>query len=190
MTPANDEDDVALLRATPADPAAFATFYRRHEEAILVFMLRRTRTPEVAADLTAEVFAAALAGVSRFRFAGAPPAAWLFGIARNVLAGSYRAARVEDDMRRRLGMPALVLTDELVEHLDQLANITRGRDALDLLEHLPDDQRHAIRAHVLDEHGYREIASELDCSASVIRQRVSRGLAALRSQLDLGENDA
>jgi DNA-directed RNA polymerase specialized sigma24 family protein len=53
----NDEE---LLAATPSQPEAFGTFYRRHERAMLVFFLRRVSTPEVAADLTAEVFVAAL----------------------------------------------------------------------------------------------------------------------------------
>ena len=187
---ARDDEDAALLKATPGDREAFATFYRRHEEAVLVFMLRRTGQPEVAADLTAEVFAAALAGAARFRFVGAPPAAWLFGIARNVLAASFRAARVQNKMRRRLEMPVLALSDELVDRLDQLADIARGREALDLLEHLPDAQRQAIRAHIMDEKDYTEIASSLQCSSSVVRQRVSRGLATLRTQLDQGASNA
>lgn len=187
---AADDDDVALLKATPADPDSFARFYGRYEEAILVFMLQRTRQPEVAADLTAEVFAAALAGASRFRFVGAPPAAWLFGIARNVLANSYRAARVQNEMRQRLEMPVLTLSDELVDRLDQLADIAQGRAALKLLEHLPDTQRDAIRAHIIEDQDYDEIARTLECSSSVVRKRVSRGLDALRTQLDPGASNA
>src|SRR6202035_3794226 len=39
------------------------------------------------------------------------------------------------------------------------------------------------QARVLDEQGYDEIAAELECSESVVRKRVSRGLAALRTRL-------
>jgi RNA polymerase sigma factor (sigma-70 family) len=184
------DDAAALLNATRRDPAAFAVFYRRHEDAILVFMLRRTRSPELAADLTAEVFATALAGASRFRATGAPPAAWLFGIARNLLAASFRRARVQDDVRRKLRMPPLALTDELIEAIDDLSDAAAGREAMELLEHLPAEQREAIRAHVLDERDYREIAAELDCSSSVVRKRVSRGLAVLRQHLEPGDADA
>jgi RNA polymerase sigma-70 factor (ECF subfamily) len=48
---------------------------------------------------------------------------------------------------------------------------------------LPPDQREAIVAHVLDEQGYDEIAARLLCSEAVVRQRVSRGLRALRTRL-------
>lgn len=95
--------DSELLAAAPRRGEAFGEFYRRHEEAVLVFMLRRTRSSDVAADLAAEVFAAALHGVRRYRCDQAPPAAWLFGIARNVLAVSHRKARVSDALRVKLG---------------------------------------------------------------------------------------
>src|SRR6266540_2297236 len=58
--------------------------------------------------------------------------------------------------------------------------------AIALLETLTPRQREAIEAHHLDEHGYAEIASELRCSESVVRKRVSRGLAALRSSFGMG----
>ncbi len=44
----------------PSDPGAFAAFYRRYERAMLAYFQRRTHDAELAADLTAEVFAAAL----------------------------------------------------------------------------------------------------------------------------------
>ncbi len=107
------DDD--LLARTPARPEAFGEFYARHESAILGFMLRRTNEPELAADLTAEVFAAALVSVRRYRPGSAPAAAWLYGIARNVLLRSIKRRRVEDRARRRLAMDPLPLTDELLD---------------------------------------------------------------------------
>jgi DNA-directed RNA polymerase specialized sigma24 family protein len=37
---------------------------------------------------------------------------------------------------------------------------------------------------VVDERGYPEIARDLRCSEAVVRRRVSRGLAALRDQVE------
>jgi RNA polymerase sigma factor (sigma-70 family) len=50
-----------------------------------------------------------------------------------------------------------------------------------LLDGLPDDQRAALIARVVDEREYEEIAKDLECSELVVRKRVSRALAALRS---------
>lgn len=133
---------------------------------------------EVAADLTAETFAAALAGASRFRAHKGPAVAWLFGIARNTLAASRRRGRVEARARRRIGAAPLVLTDEVVERIEALSG-----PALKLVEELPADQRDAVRARIVEDREYVDIAKDLRCSQEVVRKRVSRGLARLRDQL-------
>jgi RNA polymerase sigma-70 factor, ECF subfamily len=171
--------DEELLRASRSDPAAFGAFYGRHEERILRYFLSRVGDAEVAADLAAETFAAALAGAHRFRARKGPAAAWLFGIARNTLALSRRRGRVEARARHRIGTPPLVLTEEIVERIEAL-----GGPALELVEELPADQQQAVRARVVDERDYGEIAKDLRCSEAVVRKRVSRGLASLRNRLE------
>lgn len=52
-----------------------------------------------------------------------------------------------------------------------------------MLDGLPPEQRDAVRARVLDERGYPDIALAAETSESVIRKRVSRGLAGLRERL-------
>src|SRR3954454_513908 len=100
----DDWADERLLRETPRVPSAYAVFYRRHEGAVLGFFMRRTGNAELAADLAAETFAAALLGASRFRGDG-NALAWLYGIARHRLMRSIERGRVEDRARRKLAMP-------------------------------------------------------------------------------------
>jgi RNA polymerase sigma factor (sigma-70 family) len=54
---------------------------------------------------------------------------------------------------------------------------------LQLLAALPPEQRDAVRAHVLEERPYGELAEELQVSPATLRQRVSRGLAHLRAAI-------
>jgi RNA polymerase sigma-70 factor (ECF subfamily) len=174
--------DEELLQRARREPDAFAAFYRRHEQVTLGFLMARVGDAEVAADLAAETFASALVALPRFRLRREPAAAWLLGIARNVLAMSRRRGRVEARARRRLGMPRLVITDEVVEKIEQLD----GR-AVELLNRLPPLQQQAVRARVVDEREYPAIARDLRCSEAVVRKRVSRGLAHLRDQIEEGE---
>ena len=95
------DDD--LLAATRSEPEAFAVFYRRHVGPLLAYFASRTRDAELAADLTAETFAAALAGAHRHRPERGPAAAWLYGIARRQLSYATRKGAVEDRARRPLG---------------------------------------------------------------------------------------
>ena len=183
MTPVRTDPttDEALLERAAHDPAAFGLFYDRFEAELLRFFLRATQRGDLAADLTAEVFAAALEGVRAFDPARGQARAWLYGIARHELADAWERGRVEDRARRRLGIEPMCLTDADIERIEQID--VSGR-ALGLLAELPADQRAAVTGRVLEEHDYAELARSLACSESVVRQRVSRGLRTLRARLE------
>ena len=167
-----DED---LLSAR--DATSFELFYLRHVDALLGFFARRTGDPELAADLASETFAAALAHRRRFKPAAGSASAWLFGIAAHKLADAQRKGYAERRMCRKLGMERIDLTDADIAHIEALA------ESGALLAGLPADQEFAVRAHVIEERGYGEIAGELQTSEAVVRKRVSRGLATARRRI-------
>jgi RNA polymerase sigma factor (sigma-70 family) len=176
-------DPGELLVATAAgDAEAFGRFYDLFEHELLRFFMRATGRAEVAADLVAETFAAALTSARGYRTELGPARAWLFGIARHELHDAWERGRVDDEARRRLGIEALVITDATVDAIERITG--EHGDAVLALEELPADQRAAVRGRVLDERSYGELAAALRCSESVVRQRVSRGLRSLRSRLE------
>ncbi len=168
--------DDELLARVRSQPEAFGVFYRRYERSVLGYFMRRTGDPELAADLAAETFAAALVAVRRYTPGGAGP--WLFGIARHKLLRSLEKRRVEDRARRKLGWEPLVLDEDLLE---RVARAGADERVAALLDRLPHEQAQAVRSRVIDEEDYAEIAGRLRCSQSVVRQRVSRGLGTLRA---------
>src|SRR4051794_10886623 len=176
--------DDALLNSQ--ERPAFGVFYERHERSILGFFGAVTRRPEVAADLTAETFALALESVETFDAERGNARMWLFGIARNVLAQSARRGRVDSAARRRIGMDALVLRPEHVELIADLIEAEGEAIVERWLAELPAEQADALRARVLDEREYADIASDMRCSEVVVRQRVSRGLGRLRRRMSEG----
>jgi len=172
-------DGELLDRTRAGDREAFGVLYERRHELVLAFLLKRTRDPEVAMDLMAETFAASLVAL-----ADRPPAIdgsaapWLLTIARNALIDSYRHGKVESAARQRLALEPLAISDSDVERVLQVAAET---DLLvRLAVELPTDQFEALRARILDERGYEEIARQLECSAAVVRKRVSRAISTLR----------
>lgn len=175
-------DDELIARAAAGDGDAFAAFYRRHLSSIVGLLLRSTGDRELTADLTAEVFAAALLACPRYRPGEAPALSWLCGIASNKLAESWRQRRVEAGARRRLQVEPQVLVDEDLDRVDELASSEAGREKLhQALALLPEDERDALVARIVEERGYPEIAAEMQCSEMVVRKRVSRGLGKLRN---------
>jgi RNA polymerase sigma factor (sigma-70 family) len=174
--------DAQLLAAiAECDDRAFSAFYRRHLGMVVGWCARRT-DPELAADLTAEVFAAVLIAAVRYEPAHDSAVAWLLGIARNVLGHSVRRGQVDAQARRRLGASPLTVEDEDLVRVIELAELG-ATSATDLLAVLPPDERVAVRERVIEERGYGEIARSLGCSELVIRKRVSRGLARLRARV-------
>jgi RNA polymerase sigma factor (sigma-70 family) len=174
-TAATDEE--LLIRK---DAASFEMFYSRYFERMLVFFARRTRDAELAADLTAETFAAALDARRRYRHQRGGADSWLFAIAYHKLGDAQRRGCAEDRARRRLGIERIELTDDDIARIDRLG---QPDSVAELVRELPRDQQEAIQAHVIDERGYSEIAADFKTSEAVVRKRVSRGLAAIRRRL-------
>jgi RNA polymerase sigma-70 factor (ECF subfamily) len=167
--------DAQLLALGRRDPAAFRELYDRYAERIHDYHRRRAG-PDAALDLTAETFARAWLGRSRFRDeAGGSAAPWLFAIARNVLLESVRTGALERGAVERLRIelpPAQVTPEE--SWLD-------GAD--ELLDGLPPAQREALRLRVLDDLPYDRVAARLGTTPATARVRVHRGLGALRARL-------
>jgi RNA polymerase sigma factor (sigma-70 family) len=181
---ARQDDDRDLLRESRRGNGGFEAFYRRHCEAVLAFHAQRVRDPEQAADLTAETFAAALLAVhDRSRELPDAPVTWLFTIAHRKLIDSYRRGRVVAAARRELDLPPLAIDDQDIE---RIIDVSASTDvALGLAAQLPPDQFQALRARVLDEREYADIARELECSEAVVRMRVSRALKKLRTAMEV-----
>jgi RNA polymerase sigma-70 factor (ECF subfamily) len=175
--------DAELLAACHEDAQALGAFYDRHEAAVLGFLARRVLDPEVAADLCAEVFASLLDHCRRGRRVS-EPLPWLYAVARNALADYHRTGQATDRMRRRAGIGRLHYEDDELARVEALIDqLRRGEPALAELERLPPEQQHAIRAHVIEERSYAEVARMLLVPEGTVRQRVSRGVRALRTRL-------
>lgn len=176
--------DGELLRGADSDPQGFGLFYRRHERVVLGFFVRATGRGELALDLAAETFARALESRQGFDPDRGEARSWLLGIARHVLAASLTRGRVESSARSRAGMAALTLDERLVDSIEDTASAITEEDVDHWLSALTPEQRVAVRGRVIDERSYRELASELECSEAVVRQRVHRGLSLIRKDLE------
>ena len=161
------------------DAGSFEEFYTRYFERLLRFFSQRTRDAELAADLTAETFAAALVGRRRYRRRRGRPDSWLFGSPTTSLR-----------MRGGVVTPRIGRVDAWASSARSLRTTTSRastgwgwRTGRGTGRRAPMDQRKAIQAHVIDERSYGEIAFELQTSEAVVRKRVSRGLGAMRKRL-------
>ncbi|MCU1677544.1 MAG: polymerase, sigma-24 subunit, subfamily [Frankiales bacterium] len=180
----NSRSDGELLRAAARDPEAIGELYARYESLVASYLMRQSRDPELTADLTAETFCAALLSARSYRDNGESAAGWLLWIARNLLLRSWSRGRAESRARQRLGVE-VAIGDESLERVEALIDASGESPRLrEALSALPAGQRDAIRAYVLQERPYPDVASELGVTEPTVRQRVSRGLARMRTTLE------
>jgi RNA polymerase sigma factor (sigma-70 family) len=180
--------DAELIRASRCDPAAFEALFDRHAVLLDRWLVAQTGDAAVAYELLAETFAQAWRAAGRFRGADERSgAAWLYGIARNLLRQHYRQGRVETRARRRLAMATLTSreddTEKITSRIDARELAPAVREAF---AELTSEQQAAIAYRVIDEMSYEEVAARLDCSTVTARTRVFRGLQTLRAAVAKG----
>ncbi len=164
-----------------SEPVAYEDFglvYRTHLDVVLAFCVHRLGNRELAADLTAEVFAAALIGRDGYRRERGTVRQWLLGIAAKKVVDAQRRGFVERRAQQQLGMTEIRWCESDLEHVEEA-----GEHVQQLLHELPVEQRVAIESRVLDDRSYTEIADSAGVSEQVVRKRVSRGLSTIRRRL-------
>src|SRR4051812_28681706 len=163
------------------DPAAFEAFYREHVEAVQRFITRRVNDPHLAADLTADVFLAAIDAAPSYRSDRGAPRAWLFGVARNVVNTELRRTARENRALARVHGHRLLDEDD-IERMQERIDASREARALhDALQQLPDGERAVLELVALDELTVTEAAAALGLRAVTARVRLHRARAALRA---------
>jgi RNA polymerase sigma-70 factor (ECF subfamily) len=168
------------------DADAFSELYRSEGESVLIFLTRRTWDGETALELTAETFAIALRSWRRLSaLTPEQQRAWLFTVARRLLARYLRRAKVERRALQRLGMQLPEMDHEDLLLIERRAGLPELRRMLEReLSRLSDAQQQALRLRILEERSYGEVALALGISEQTARARVSRGLRALARALE------
>ena len=82
---------VELARTGDAD--AFGLLYDHYQSSVYRFLFYRTRSVQLAEDLTSETFFRALRSMNNFRWQGKDFGAWLMTIARNLATDHFKAGR-------------------------------------------------------------------------------------------------
>jgi RNA polymerase sigma factor (sigma-70 family) len=182
METLNSRSDAELLgdQERPAD--AFAVLYRRHVSSVLRFVAARGADADTAADIVAETFMIALAKRGRYRPQHSSARLWLLGIAARELADVHRHSVRDRERQRRLAQEPIELTTADRESYNP--HVGCPIDLRELLGSLPDAQRLAVAGRVMQDQEYADIARQLGLSEPATRKVVSRGLAAMRAQLE------
>jgi RNA polymerase sigma-70 factor (ECF subfamily) len=167
------EDERLLIEAAQADPARFVELYDRNVDRVYAYVSRRAGSRSVAEDVTSEVFEQALTNLRKFEWRGVPFVAWLFRIAANALADHWK----------RQGRDSQELPPDVADEREQ-QDIDRRLSLFQLVDRLPDAQRHVIQMRFVEDCSIREVAAALDRSEGAIKQLQLRAIDTLRKGLE------
>ncbi len=164
-------------RAAAGDVDAFRRLFDRYAERVHRYAAVRLARGDDAEDALQEVFLAVWRGLPGFedRHDGAFPA-WVFGIARNVVAGRVRRA-----IRTR----TLPIEDAREGAVEFESMVVSRRVLVDALERLPEAQREVVLMRFVAGLRSREVAEALGRSEAAVVALQMRALERLRR--DLGE---
>jgi RNA polymerase sigma-70 factor (ECF subfamily) len=172
----NQKFERDLIEAAQQDPSRFAELYELHFERVYAYIARRVHDRSAAEELTSHVFHQALANLGKFKWKGAPFAAWLFRIAANSIIDRAQKLARESSVQTDAG----TTTQPGIEQIEQVERITRVYRSVDAL---PWDQRYVIRMRFAEEKSIREIAQQMSRSEGAIKQLQFRALQTLRTRL-------
>ena len=168
-----------------SDPDAFERFYREHVEAVQRFVARRVDDPYLAADLTADVFVAAIESAGSYRRGRGEPRAWLYGIARNVVADERRRNAKELRTAARVRGRELLDDDDLAALHERIDRESTARALYEELSRLPAGERAVLELVALDGLSVGEAGQALGIGGVAARVRLHRARRRLRNRLDL-----
>ena len=157
----------------------FAVLFNRTHQPLLAYAVRRVADPADAADIVAETFL-----VAWRRLDEVPPdeqaRAWLFGVARRVLANYYRGEhrRLALGERLRTSLCEVVPPPEVGATLVEIA-----------MERLSPDDRELLRLVAWEELAREEIAMVLQIPRATVRVRLHRARRRLLAEMQTVESD-
>lgn len=173
------EDDAALLRRSLAGSAeAFTILYRRRQGQVYRFALHMSGSGAIAEEVTQETFLALLREGRGFDAGRGSLAAYLAGIARNLVLRAQAKGRFEE--------PDDALDGRMAGWSDALGDLLR-RESIEAVRsavlQLPAQYREAVVLCDLEEMSYEEAAAALGCPVGTVRSRLNRGRRLLANRL-------
>jgi RNA polymerase sigma-70 factor (ECF subfamily) len=169
------------VRSIGTDPAAFTEFYRAHVDEVTRFVTRRVADPQLAADLTAEVFLAVIEAAAHYRGSFGGPRTWLYGIARNVIAAEFRRSARERRAEDLSAGRRLLDADDVERLMEKIDAFRQVRELHEELQALPEGERAVLELVSVDGLTVAEAAAALGIRPVTARVRLHRARQALRS---------
>jgi RNA polymerase sigma-70 factor, ECF subfamily len=181
-----EADDVDLVRrAAAGDRDAFGVIFERYQHVAYRFARAMTGSPDVAEDVTQEVFVILIRELKRYEPVRATLSTYLYGVVRNVSRDRLRRERRflqfgSHDLTRPGDMPR-------ADPFQRLVIEETGEEIRRALARVPVKYREVVILCDLHDLSYADLSTVLGISISAVRSRLHRGRQLLRLRLSRPE---
>lgn len=183
--------DYQLVRSARerGDGKAYAALMSAYREPLYLLLLRMTRNPTDAADLTIETFGKAFNQLHRY----SPThsfGSWLFTIGTNTCIDFFRHKRVDtvpiSDLAHanESGVYEYPLPSEQRTPEEDVIHAQRNEALRAAVAELKEPYRTIVTLRYFDELSYEQIASQLDIPMGTVKVRLSRARNLMATMLD------
>ena len=177
------DDEAQLIRlAQQGDTEACTELYDRHYDAVYRYCYCRVSDVGLAQDLTSEVFVRMVDKLDTFKVRGRPFLAWLYTIARNLVADAHRQNGKAIHVPLDSASPLSAMGEG-----DPMRSVERQIQAECLaaaLRHLTEEQQQVIILKFMEDYRNGQVACILGKSEGAIKSLQHRALNALRRALE------
>ena len=184
MKPKTELPDSELLRLMLAgDEESFTLLYRRRQGGIYRFALQMSGSPQVAEDVTHDVFLFLMKDGHVFDPLRGSVSSFLFGVARNYVLRRFRGDQATVPLTDDEDECIFEQTATDPGPLDDLTRAETIENVRRAVLSLPERYREVVVLCELQELSYGETAEILGCAIGTVRSRLHRARALLLTKL-------
>jgi RNA polymerase sigma-70 factor, ECF subfamily len=164
------------------EPEALAKLFDLYFEKLRRYMYYKTGDIDGAEDLAAEALTRGIENIDNFTDRGGTIGAWLFGIARNMLAREREAQGKTEmvELEEKVPIEAEEQPDKLV--LVKLTN----EELYQALSRLPDEQREVVLLRFMEGYDVKTVAAIVEKKPGAVRALQFRAVKALKEMFASG----
>lgn len=179
----DNDDHLALTRASQGDSEAFGIIYERYVGRIYNYIYYRTGDVSDAEDLTARVFYLAMRHIGNYHDRGLPFSAWLYRIAHNLLANWHR----DNSRFREVPLDDVVIGSKIGnQHPEiELLRTEEREKLLKIIRYLPPDRQQLLILKFVEHLSNAEIGLVMGRTEGAIKSLYHRTLLTLRDEYQI-----
>jgi RNA polymerase sigma-70 factor (ECF subfamily) len=172
-------DRCLIHRVTTGDTDAFATLYQRYVPRLRAYLTTQLEPSAIVDDVCQDVLmviwrrAADLYPTTRV-------SSWIFGIARRQARTAWARSMTKPVIER----PEIEIESDLTDPESLFIRHERDRTVAQVLATLPPPQRTVLYLAYYQEASYKDIASRLGCSVSMVKTRLRQAGSPASSRPD------